>query len=29
MLVEKYNPNTLSVGAILGLIESGEIEGEN
>lgn len=28
MLVEKYNPNTLSVGAILGVIESGGIEGE-
>lgn len=25
MLVEKYNPNTLSVGAILGLIASGDI----
>ena len=25
MLIEKYNPNTLSVGAILGLIESGTI----
>lgn len=29
MFVEKYNPNTLSVGAILGLIASGGIEGEN
>ena len=25
MLIEKYNPNTLSVGAILGLIASGDI----
>ena len=25
MLVEKYNPNSLSVGAILGLIASGDI----
>lgn len=25
MLIEKYNPNTLSVGAILGLISSGDI----
>ena len=25
MIVEKYNPNTLSVSAILGLIKSGDI----
>ena len=25
MMIEKYNPNSLSVGAILGLIESGDI----